>query len=107
MRLAPIQRHATAASSSAGASSHATSTTTRVASRFQSLRRASSRQVEESRGTLTAEEVLGFRDEFPILDQSVYLDKPLVYLDNAATSQKPRRVLRAMKEYGCDDAIVA
>ena len=97
MRLDPIHRHATAASSSAGAPSQATSTTTRVASRFQS-RRASSR-VEESRGTLTAEEVLGFRDEFPILDQSVYKDKPLVYLDNAATSQKPRRVLRAMEEY--------
>lgn len=37
------------------------------------------------------------RDEFPILRQTVY-GRPLVYLDNAASSQKPRAVLEAMRE---------
>lgn len=32
--------------------------------------------------------------DFPILDQLVH-DEPLVYLDNAATTQKPKRVLEA------------
>ena len=35
------------------------------------------------------------RKEFPILEQKVY-GKPLVYLDNAATTQKPRRVIECM-----------
>ncbi|KAL4859715.1 Cysteine desulfurase 1 [Chlorella vulgaris] len=38
------------------------------------------------------------RTDFPILHQSVN-ERPLVYLDNAATSQKPLQVLRAMDEY--------
>lgn len=38
------------------------------------------------------------RKEFPILDQKVY-NKPLVYLDNAATTQKPKLVLDALEEY--------
>ena len=38
------------------------------------------------------------RREFPTLDQSVN-GKPLVYLDNAATSQKPRAVLDALGAY--------
>jgi cysteine desulfurase/selenocysteine lyase len=38
------------------------------------------------------------RDEFPVLDQQVH-GKPLVYLDNAATTQKPRRVLDALSRY--------
>jgi cysteine desulfurase/selenocysteine lyase len=38
------------------------------------------------------------RAEFPILDQMVN-GKPLVYLDNAATSQKPRAVLNASRDY--------
>lgn len=35
------------------------------------------------------------RKEFPILEQKVY-GKPLVYLDNAATTQKPRCVIECM-----------
>ena len=31
------------------------------------------------------------RNDFPILGRKVY-DRPLVYLDNAATTQKPRCV---------------
>lgn len=38
------------------------------------------------------------RKDFPILQQEVN-GKPLVYLDNAATTQKPRRVIEAIKEY--------
>jgi cysteine desulfurase/selenocysteine lyase len=38
------------------------------------------------------------RQDFPILDQQVH-GKPLVYLDNAATSQKPRVVIDALTRY--------
>lgn len=38
------------------------------------------------------------RQLFPTLDQTVN-GKPLAYLDNAATSQKPRAVLNALAEY--------
>lgn len=37
------------------------------------------------------------RNDFPILDRTVY-DRPLVYLDNAATTQKPLCVLDAMRD---------
>ena len=37
------------------------------------------------------------RADFPILKQKVY-GKPLVYLDNGASAQKPRQVLDAMNE---------
>ena len=38
------------------------------------------------------------RADFPILQQKVH-GKPLVYLDNAATSQKPRAVIDAIVRY--------
>jgi cysteine desulfurase/selenocysteine lyase len=38
------------------------------------------------------------RQDFPILRQKVH-GKPLVYLDNAATTQKPRAVLDAVRHY--------
>jgi len=38
------------------------------------------------------------RDQFPSLNQMVY-GKPLVYLDNAATTQKPWKVINAIQEY--------
>ena len=37
------------------------------------------------------------REDFPILSRQVY-GRPLVYLDNAATTQKPLQVLDAMRE---------
>ena len=37
------------------------------------------------------------REDFPILGRTVY-DRPLVYLDNAATTQKPRCVVEALTE---------
>lgn len=38
------------------------------------------------------------REQFPILNQNVN-GHPLVYLDSAATSQKPRKVIEAVKSY--------
>jgi cysteine desulfurase/selenocysteine lyase len=38
------------------------------------------------------------RADFPILDQQVH-GKPLIYFDNAATSQKPRAVIQALVNY--------
>jgi cysteine desulfurase/selenocysteine lyase len=49
-------------------------------------------------------DVEAIRAEFPILQRTVY-GKPLVYLDNAATSQKPRFVLDAIANYyECENA---
>jgi cysteine desulfurase/selenocysteine lyase len=42
------------------------------------------------------------REDFPILKQSVH-GKPLIYLDNAATSQKPRTVIEATTRYYSSD----
>ena len=42
------------------------------------------------------------RKDFPILDQIVN-DEPLVYLDNAATTQKPKAVLEAVNRYYQED----
>lgn len=38
------------------------------------------------------------RGDFPILTKTIYGKYPLVYLDNAATTQKPRSVVEAMTE---------
>lgn len=42
--------------------------------------------------------VLNIRDQFPILHQKVH-GHPLIYFDNAATSQKPLKVIHAISEY--------
>lgn len=47
---------------------------------------------------LDIERIERIRQEFPILARQVG-EKQLVYLDNAATSQKPESVLRAMDDY--------
>ncbi|MEZ0114203.1 cysteine desulfurase/selenocysteine lyase [Catenulispora sp. EB89] len=39
------------------------------------------------------------RKDFPILQRLVHGDKPLVYLDNAATSQSPQQVIDTIVEY--------
>lgn len=39
------------------------------------------------------------RKDFPILERTVWGDKQLVYLDNAATTQKPKVVIDAIVEY--------
>jgi cysteine desulfurase/selenocysteine lyase len=43
-------------------------------------------------------DVSAIRAEFPALDQRVH-GRPLVYLDNAATTQKPRAVIDALQHY--------
>ena len=42
--------------------------------------------------------LLNIRDQFPILHQKVH-GHPLIYFDNAATSQKPLKVINAISEY--------
>ena len=41
-------------------------------------------------------DVVKIRADFPVLSRTVH-GKPVAYLDNAATSQKPRQVLDAMR----------
>ena len=42
------------------------------------------------------------RQDFPVLHQEVN-GKPLAYLDNAATSQKPTQVIEALDNYYRED----
>ena len=46
---------------------------------------------------MSTTDIQTIRADFPILSRKVY-DRPLVYLDNAATTQKPLCVLDAMRE---------
>lgn len=46
----------------------------------------------------SSSEIKAIRKDFPLLEQKVY-DRPLVYLDNAATTQKPRQVLEKLDQY--------
>ena len=39
------------------------------------------------------------RPDFPLLAQTACLGQPLIYLDHAATSQKPHQVLQALQHY--------
>ncbi len=43
--------------------------------------------------------VSSLREHFPILARQIHDGKPLVYLDNAATTQKPVSVIEAMNQY--------
>ncbi len=52
---------------------------------------------EAAAGRNVPYDVERIRADFPILDRTVY-DRPLVYLDNAASAQKPRAVIDAMTE---------
>lgn len=49
--------------------------------------------------SFTPNEIARIREEFPILKREVYPGVPLVYLDSAATSQKPASVIEAMDSY--------
>jgi cysteine desulfurase / selenocysteine lyase len=46
----------------------------------------------------TSLNVAALRQAFPVLNQFVY-NKPLVYLDNAATTQKPYSVIKRVQQY--------
>ncbi|MFC2469667.1 MAG: aminotransferase class V-fold PLP-dependent enzyme, partial [Negativicutes bacterium] len=49
-------------------------------------------------------DVRDFRRDFPLLKQTMN-GRPIVYLDNSATTQKPESVIRAIGEYyGSDNA---
>ncbi len=48
--------------------------------------------------TYTTSEIEKIRKDFPILSQKVY-GKPLVYFDNAATSQKPFSLIQSISNY--------
>ena len=49
-----------------------------------------------------AYDVQRIREDFPALHQKIY-GKPLIYLDNAATAQKPRAVIDALEHYYSTD----
>jgi cysteine desulfurase/selenocysteine lyase len=44
-------------------------------------------------------DVIRIRKDFPIMERRVRNDNPLIYLDSANTSQKPRQVLDAMADF--------
>jgi len=48
---------------------------------------------------MTGFDVNAIRDQFPILQRTVRGDKPLVYLDSGATSQRPLPVWKAEEEF--------
>jgi cysteine desulfurase/selenocysteine lyase len=50
-------------------------------------------------GAFTAAESTAIRGDFAILSRTVRGGKPLVYLDSGATSQKPRQVLDAERDF--------
>jgi cysteine desulfurase / selenocysteine lyase len=56
----------------------------------------------ETRRRTTSLDVARIREDFPILGQQVN-GRPLVYLDNAATSQKPRQVIEAISRFYSED----
>jgi cysteine desulfurase/selenocysteine lyase len=58
-------------------------------------RPATARAIQEATAAFDVEK---FRADFPILRQKIR-GKPLVYLDNAATSQKPQSVINAITRY--------
>jgi cysteine desulfurase/selenocysteine lyase len=59
-------------------------------------------QASEARPAAARLDPHAVRDEFPILHRPVR-GKPLVYLDNAATTQKPRAVIDAIRRYYEED----
>jgi cysteine desulfurase/selenocysteine lyase len=40
---------------------------------------------------------VALREDFPILEQTVHGDRPLVFLDNAASTQRPRQVIEVLR----------
>jgi cysteine desulfurase/selenocysteine lyase len=66
------------------------------------MNRAEASRRSDDGATLTPLEVARVRADFPILDQKVH-GKPLVYLDSANTSQKPRQVIEAEARFYATD----
>jgi cysteine desulfurase/selenocysteine lyase len=59
-------------------------------------------QIPARESSSPAFDVKRIREDFPILKQKVH-GKPLVYLDNAATSQKPAQVIEAIIRFYTED----
>jgi cysteine desulfurase/selenocysteine lyase len=51
---------------------------------------------------ISEEKIQSVREDFPILSRTIY-GKPLVYFDNAATTQKPNSVIDAISNYYRND----
>ena len=51
---------------------------------------------------ISEEKIQSVREDFPILSRTIY-NKPLVYFDNAATTQKPNVVIDAISNYYRND----
>ena len=51
---------------------------------------------------ISEEKIRSVRNDFPILSRTIY-GKPLVYFDNAATTQKPNVVIDAISNYYRND----
>ncbi|MGH7790292.1 MAG: SufS family cysteine desulfurase [Candidatus Binatia bacterium] len=66
------------------------------------LQRASALPVPTAHGEPPGFDVERLRAEFPILQQTVH-GQPLVYLDNAASAQKPRAVIDAIARFDATD----
>ena len=56
-------------------------------------------EVTPATATTSAYDVEAVRAQFPALQQDLYDDQPLVYLDNAATTQKPQAVIDRLAGY--------
>ncbi len=58
--------------------------------------------VESNNDSKMTFDIKAVRKSFPILDQNVN-GKPLIYLDNAASAQKPDTVIQSISDYYCHD----
>src|SRR5882724_1388691 len=61
-------------------------------------KKRAAKSVASGRSVASDYDVAKIRKEFPILNEKVH-GKRLVYLDNAATTQKPRSVIDAVSHY--------
>jgi cysteine desulfurase/selenocysteine lyase len=78
--------------------------TTRSSSSLDEIGTTRSFAQESRGGVVSGFDVQRVRRDFPILTERIH-GKPLVYLDNAATTQKPRSVIDAMvRSYAEDNA---
>ena len=71
---------------------------TRIKAAMVIVRGHSQRNFGKQRSLKTMLIIKEIRNSFPVLDQQVY-GKPLVYLDNAATTQKPLCVIERERDY--------
>ncbi|MFZ5802148.1 MAG: SufS family cysteine desulfurase [Candidatus Omnitrophota bacterium] len=61
-----------------------------------------SRKMGPERAEEASSDLLRCRADFPVLEQRIY-GKPLVYLDNAATTQKPKSVIERVRKFYAEE----